>query len=195
MSLHTGPIILIILLIYSVLSVSVQQACALIVARDEHVQELSLTHDWQKCIKKATAQKDCIPELQRCVLVTAMLEHMHALVERFSCPSCTKEWTHMRLSWACVRCHVRAHAPARNSKSSQKRAELQSSGKTDLSRDNASPRCTLFTSLKHVFPPAAMHCNSKRTDVYKHAGHLSHLSVKTYWATSVQHCHHGTGLT
>ena len=99
----------------------------------------------------------------------------------------------MRLSWACVRCHVRAHAPARNSKSSQKRAALQSSGKTDLSRDKASPRCTLFTSLKHVFPPAAMHCNAKKDQIrsdqftclpatpgrlHNHAGHLSHLSLK-----------------
>ena len=79
----------------------------------------------------------------------------------------------MRLSWACVRCHVRAHAPARNSKSSQKRAALQSSGKTDLSRDKASPRCTLFTSLKHVFPPAAMHCNAKKDQMQIRSVYMS----------------------
>ena len=65
----------------------------------------------------------------------------------------------MRLSWACVRAQVRAQAPARNSKSSQKRAALHSSGNSDLSRDSASPKCMLFTSLKHVLPPAAMHCS------------------------------------
>ena len=66
----------------------------------------------------------------------------------------------MRLSWACVRAHVRAQAPARNSKSSQKRAALHSSGNSALLRDSASPKCMLFTSLKHVLPPAAMHCST-----------------------------------
>ena len=75
----------------------------------------------------------------------------------------------MRLSCACGRDQVRAHAPQRKSYSSQKDALAHSFGSTDLSRAIASAMVTLCTSLKQVLAPVAMHCQQPVSILSQHA--------------------------